>query len=62
MTHLKDTYTGGTHYWISYENGLYIVKREGMEKAHDEFYGTYTQCCAWLDKKREANAEYDLNI
>lgn len=45
---MNNIYIAGKEYWIDYVNGLYIVKCEGKE----EYYGTYSQCKKWLEKKQ----------
>ena len=55
---MNNIYIAGEEYVIVCVNGLYIVKREGKE----EYYGTYSQCKKWLEKKREENVDFDLNM
>ena len=44
---MNNIYTGGREYCIKNVNGIYVVKCEGKEV----YYGTYSQCKKWLEKK-----------
>ena len=61
----KDTYTGGEHYWIQFENGIHVVKRETPDFEPENevvFKGHYEKCVKFINDLVIANADYDLNI
>jgi len=65
MNFRHDTYTGGEHYCILYENGTHVVLRETPDCYDDNetvFTGTYEQCVEWIENTRVENADYDLNL
>jgi hypothetical protein len=60
-----DTFTGGEHYWIQFEKGTHVIKREVSELEEENeiiFIGFYENCLKELERIKEENADYDLNL
>lgn len=60
-----DTYTGGEHYWIRFNNGTHEVRRETPDFCNDNetvFRGHYDDCVAWLQQAVIDNVDYDHNL
>lgn len=58
----NDTFTGGEHYWIGFDNGTSVVYEEQLECNTIVFRGHYEECVNYINNLLIENVDYDLNL